>query len=312
MVSIGSGQSLGGSFDVPERLATKESGLPLGGQFDAPEVLALKARDENFPVASHLLPRQARASLMAIYGFARLTDDLGDEAEGDRLAMLDWLQADLERAATGNATHPVLRQLTPVIRGLQLSLDPFRNLIEANRVDQRVARYESFDDLVGYCMLSAAPVGRLVLAVFGASTPERVELSDKVCIALQLVEHLQDIGEDARRGRVYMPAEDMSQAGCVEADLTAEHASPGLRDLIATELTRARDMLAAGVPLAAALRLRQRVAVVGFAAGGLASLDAIERAHCDVLGTRCRPRKARFASRALSGLVSASLKRGGS
>jgi len=309
MVSIGSGQSPGGGLDVPDQLATKESGLPIGGQFGAPEVL-LKARSENFPVASHLLPKKARANLMAIYGFARLTDDLGDEADGDRLAMLDWLEAELERAAVGEATHPVLCQLTPLIESLDLSLEPFRALIEANRMDQRVTRYESFGDLVEYCMLSAAPVGRLVLSVFGVSTPERVALSDKVCIALQLVEHLQDIGEDARRGRVYMPAQDMRRLGCGEEDLLANRASSPLRNLVAMEVSRARDLLGAGTPLAASLPLRPRAAVAGFVAGGLAALDSIDRAGNDVLGTLCRPAKTRFVGRALSGLLAASAKRG--
>jgi len=294
---------------LPERLVT-ETDLPFGGDFDAPEILATKATKENFPVASRLLPREVRESLMAIYGFARLTDDLGDEAQGDRLGLLDWLEADLERAAAGKATHPVLQQLTPVIRGLDLSLEPFCQLIEANRMDQRVTRYESFGDLVEYCMLSAAPVGRLVLAVFELSTPERIELSDKVCIGLQLVEHLQDIGEDAGKGRVYMPAEDMRRAGCAEGDLSAKSASPALRELVAAEVTRARDLLSAGLPLAKTLPLRARVAVVGFAAGGVAALDSIERAGNDVLSTQCRPGKLRFAGRAVSGLLAASRKRG--
>jgi squalene synthase HpnC len=297
---------------LPDRLAAKASGLQSGGRFDAPEVLAAKARRENFPVASRLLPREARESLLAIYGFARLTDDLGDEAEGDRLDMLDRLEADVERAAAGNATNPVIQKLTPVIRDFELSLDPFRALIEANRMDQRVARYQSFDDLVAYCMLSAAPVGRLVLAVFRASTPERVALSDSVCIGLQLVEHLQDIGEDAGRGRVYMPAEDMERSGCTETDLAAASAPRALRDLVATEVARARLLLSAAVPLAASLELRPRAAVVSFGAGGQAALDSIERAANDVLGVRCRPNKLRFATRALSGLAAASLKRGGS
>jgi len=311
MVSIGSGQSPGG-FDVPDRLATQAPGLPLGGDLDAPDLLAAKAARENFPVASYLLPREARASLMAIYGFARLTDDLGDEAEGDRLALLDWLEQELERAAAGNAVNPVLVALTPVIRGLDLGLEPFRDLIEANRMDQRVTRYASFGDLVDYCMLSAAPVGRLVLAVFGASTPVRVALSDKVCIALQLVEHLQDIGEDAGRGRIYMPADDMASFGCTAADLAVASAPPALRHLVAMEVSRARELLGAGEPLAGSLRLRPRAAVVGFVAGGLAALDSIERARHDVLAVACRPRKLRFAARALSGLVAASVKRGGS
>ena len=181
-------------------MVSTESESSIGRDFDAPAQLATKARNENFPVASRLLPRAVRANLMAIYGFARLTDDVGDEAEGDRLALLDWLEAELDRAASGRAIHPVLVQLTPVIRELDLSLDPFRRLIEANRMDQRITRYRSFGDLVDYCMFSAAPVGRLVLAVFGVSTSERIASSDKVCIALQLVEHLQDVGEDAATG----------------------------------------------------------------------------------------------------------------
>ena len=292
-------------------MVSTESGRSIGGDFDAPALLATKARNENFPVASHLLPREVRANLMAIYGFARLADDLGDEAEGDRLAFLDWLEAELDRAAAGNATHPALRQLTPVIRGLDLSLDPFRCLIEANRMDQRITRYQSFDDLVGYCMLSAAPVGRLVLAVFGVSTAERIALSDEVCIGLQVVEHLQDIGEDARRGRIYLPAEDMERFGCTESELLGTDSSPALRRLVAMEVSRARDLLASGVPLAASLRFRPRVAVVGFAAGGMAALDSVERSGGDVLRCQCRPRKLGLAKRAVSAFVAAST-RGGS
>ena len=307
---IGSGQSLGGGFHLPDRLATKADGLLVGGSFDAPDLLAAKAKHENFPVASRLLPKDARAGLMAIYGFARLTDDLGDEADGDRLAMLDWLEADLDRAPGGTSSHPVMQQLTPVIRDYELSLEPFRALIEANRMDQRVTRYRSFDDLVEYCMLSAAPVGRLVLAVFRVLTPERIALSDSVCIGLQIVEHLQDIGEDARRGRVYMPADDIERSGCAEADLLAPSASRGLRELVSTEVARSRVLLSAATPLASTLSLRPRAAVAGFAAGGMAALDSIERAGNDVLSALRRPGKLRFATRAMSGLALASLKRG--
>ncbi len=290
-------------------MVSTESGRSFGGDFDAPARLAAKARNENFPVASHLLPRDLRANLMAIYGFARLVDDLGDEAQGDRLAFLDWLEAELGRAAAGSATHPVLRQLTPVIRGLDLSLDPFRGLIEANRMDQRTTRYQSFGDLVDYCMLSAAPVGRLVLEVFGVSTVERIVLSDKVCVGLQVVEHLQDIGEDARRGRIYLPAADMERFGCTEGELLGTESSPALRRLVAMEVNRARGLLAAGVPLAGSLRFRLRAAVVGFTAGGMAALDSIERSGDDVLKHQCRPRKTRFARRAVSALVAASTRR---
>jgi squalene synthase HpnC len=308
-VSIESGRSLEGDFDAPGRLATQGSGRPPRGDFDAPDQLVTKARKENFPVASHLLPSDVRSDLMAIYGFARLTDDLGDQAEGDRLELLDWLEAELESAAAAKASHLVFRQLTPVIRRLDLDLDPFRSLIEANRMDQRVKRYQSFGDLVDYCMLSAAPVGRLVLAVFGVSTPERIALSDKVCIGLQVVEHLQDIGEDAKQDRIYMPADDMEQFGCTEGELLANEASPALRRLVAMEVTRTRGLLAAAAPLAASLRFRPRAAVVGFAAGGSAALDSIERAGDDVLKHRCRPGKLAFATRAASLFVASSVKR---
>jgi squalene synthase HpnC len=256
--------------------------------FGARDEFTIKASRENFPVASRLLPREVRSRLMAIYGFARLTDDIGDEADGDRLALLDWLDDELTLAAEGRAIHPVFQRLTPVMVDLNLSLEPFRNLIEANRVDQRVTRYESFDDLVDYCMLSAAPVGRLVLAVFNVATPERTEWSDQVCIALQLVEHLQDIGEDAHNGRIYMPLSDLREFGVAEDDLLAVSANEALRALVAKETTRTRELLAAGVPLASSLPWRARLAVTGFVGGGLAAADAIERAGYDVLAVACR------------------------
>lgn len=270
--------------------------------FGARDEFTVKASRENFPVASRLLPREVRANLMAIYGFARLTDDIGDEAEGDRLALLDWLDDELILAAEGRAIHPVFQRLTPVIVDLHLSLDPFRNLIEANRVDQSVTRYETFSDLVGYCMLSAAPVGQLVLAVFHSTSPERVAWSDDVCIALQIVEHLQDVGEDARRGRIYLPSEDLASFGVTEGDLLDVTASAPLRALVASEVERTRELLASGTPLAASLSWRARLAVAGFVAGGLAACDAIERAGCDVLGVACRTTPRDVVSHTLKGL----------
>lgn len=257
----------------------------------APDDMRVKASRENFPVASRLLPRDIRTNLMAIYGFARLTDDIGDEAEGDRLALLDWLDDELTLAGEGRAIHPVFQRLTPVIRDLDLDLQPFRNLIEANRIDQRVTRYATFDELVEYCMLSAAPVGRLVLAVFKVSSAARIEWSDQVCIALQLIEHLQDIGEDAHRGRIYMPLADMEEFGCSEVDMLRPSANDALRKLIAMETRRSRELLAAGGPLASSLPFRARIAVTGFVAGGIAAVESIERANYDVLAVHCRPSK---------------------
>lgn len=263
------------------------------------------AAKENFPVASRLLPAAVRGHLLAVYGFARLADQLGDEAPGDRLAHLDWLEAELERAYRGEATHPVLTRLSTTLETVALPDGPFRDLIQANRQDQVVKRYSTFEELEGYCRLSANPVGRLVLAVFGAATPEREVLSDQVCTGLQLVEHTQDVAEDAARGRVYMPAEDLARFGCQTAQLTASRPEPELAALIAFQVGRARSLLDAGVPLAATIRGRPRVAVAGFVGGGQAALDAIERAGFDVWTARPRPSAPGLARRVVAVLATA-------
>ncbi len=286
--------------DMPQKeqpvVCTMTGSPKYAGVPDADSVYA-QAGSENFPVASWLLPGSVRADLMAIYGFARLTDDIGDESQGDRLAHLDWLEHELERAARGDATHPVMERVGSTIRSRGLSRAPFEDLIEANRMDQKVRRYETFEDLVGYCRLSANPVGRLVLEVFEAASPERVALSDDVCTGLQVVEHLQDVAEDLTKDRVYLPLADLRAEGCDEAVLLAPVASPALRRVVAIEAGRARRLLFSGAPLAASLPPRARLAVASFAAGGMAALDAIEAAGFDVLGHRCRPRPARFAAR---------------
>jgi len=256
--------------------------------------LTAKTRDENFPVASRLLPRRQRVHLLALYAFARLVDDVGDELDGDRLAALDCMDRELTRAFSGQATHPVFVRLQHSITACDLAEGPFRDLIEANRRDQNVASYSTFAELVDYCTLSANPIGRLVLRVFDADTPARVAWSDDVCTALQIVEHLQDIREDAQRGRVYVPLEDREAEGCTVDDLTSTVASQPLRRTVALECARARALLDSAWPLVRSLAGRPRLAVAGFAAGGLAALDAISAVDYDVLGHRCRPTRKRL------------------
>jgi 15-cis-phytoene synthase len=243
-----------------------------------------RASGENFPVASRVLPRRVRAHLLALYGFARLTDELGDSAEGDRLAALEELERDLDRAYRGEARHPLLVRLQPTLRACSLPREPFVRLIEANRVDQRVRSYDTWEQLRGYCELSANPVGELVLHVFGLATPARIRRSDAICTALQLAEHCQDVAEDRDRGRVYLPAEDLARFGASASDLSAPHAGEPLRRTIAFEIARARELLREGASLLDEMPgLRERLAIAAFLAGGRAALDAIERAGCDVL-----------------------------
>jgi squalene synthase HpnC len=258
-----------------------------------------RAGSENFPVASRVLPRSSRSHLLAIYGFARLVDELGDSAPGERLAALDWVESDLDRAYQGRAEHPLLVRLTPTLRACALPREPFARLIEANRMDQRVSRYRSWPELRSYCALSADPVGELVLDVFGLATSARIRLSNSICTGLQLTEHCQDVSEDLARGRIYLPGEDLARFGCTEADLAADRAGDSLRKVLAFEVARARGLLTEGAPLLDELRGRARLAVAGFLAGGRAALDAIERAGFDVL--TASPRAAR--GRRLGALV---------
>jgi squalene synthase HpnC len=252
---------------------------------DAPaaEAVMARARTENFPVASRLLPARERRHLLAVYGFARLVDELGDSGAGERLAALDWIEQELDAAIRGEAVHPLLVRLGETLRECGLAREPFARLIEANRVDQRVSRYQTWTQLRGYCALSADPVGEIVLGIFDLASPERIALSDSICTALQLTEHCQDVAEDLARGRIYLPLEDLQRFGCEQADLERAHASAPLCEVLAFEVTRARSLLAQGAPLIAQLRGRPRLAVAAFAAGGHAALDAIERAHYDVL-----------------------------
>jgi len=255
-----------------------------------------QARDENFPVALALLGARRRQALLAIYGVARLIDDIGDEAAGDRDALLDWVDAELDRVYAGAAPeHPAMRALAVQVREFGLPDGPFRRLVEANRRDQTVTRYETFADLLAYCELSAAPVGELVLHTFGSATPDRIALSDLVCAGLQVTEHIQDVPEDYARGRVYMPREDLARFGCAWGALGTPDLTPEKQELIAFEVQRARALLAEGAPLAKLLPARPRAAIAGFVAGGRATLDAIEARGHDVWTTTPRRTRGAFA-----------------
>lgn len=290
--------------DAPSPRAVASIEPPAG----LPSAAAIRARaaGENFKVAGRLLRRDQREHLLALYGFARLVDEIGDSLPGDRIAALRWLERELDRAFAGRAEHELLRGLEHTLAACRLPRDPFARLIEANRQDQRVRRYSSWDELRAYCHLSADPVGELVLHVFDAATAERVQWSDSICTALQLVEHTQDVGEDLGRGRVYLPLEDLDRFGLSAEELGADPpAPPAARKLIAFQVGRARELLDAGAPLLATLGGRARLAVAAFAGGGHAALDAIAAAGYDVITAvprASKPSRARATLRLLAGV----------
>jgi squalene synthase HpnC len=261
-----------------------------------PAQVAARARTENFPVASLLFPRALRPHLRAVYGFARLVDILGDEAAGDRLALLDELERELDACYGSQPGWPVMRALQPTIREFDLPREPFLRLIEANRMDQRVSAYQTWDDLKLYCVHSADPVGRLVLGLLRLDRDEAlVAASDDVCTGLQLVNFLQDVPRDLALGRIYLPAEDRRRFDVTVLDAPNEQ----LTSLLRFEAWRARGLLAAGGTLRDRIGGRVGRGVGLFARGGLAALEALEDASWDIFTQRPRPTRLRLAWEAL-------------
>ena len=261
-----------------------------------PAVVAARAKTENFPVASLLFPRGLRPHLRAVYGFARLVDILGDEAEGDRLALLDELEREVEATYSGKPEWPVMRVLQPTIRAFDLPREPFVRLIEANRMDQHISEYETWADVKNYCVHSADPVGRLVLGLLRlAGDDELVANSDNVCTGLQLTNFLQDVPRDLALGRVYLPAEDIRRFEVTVLD----RPNKPLKALLRFEAERARQLLADGRVLRRRIGGRIGRAVGLFARGGLAALDVLEEADWDIFTQRPRPSRLRLAREAL-------------
>jgi len=259
---------------------------------------------ENFTVLSWLLPRRMRNPVAVLYAYCRTVDDVGDEAPGDRIALLDRFESELGAAFAGRARHPVLVAVEELLDRFNLSREPFERLIEANRIDQRAAGYATFDDLLQYCDRSANPVGRLFLMLFGYRDEERFALSDATCTALQLTNFWQDVRRDVAQGRVYFPREDLERFGVREADLARERANEPIRALVRFEVERARRFFAAGLPLLDSVRGHLRVDLALFSRGGLTILDRIAARGYDPLAERPTLGGGKKAAIGLSTLVS--------
>lgn len=243
---------------------------------------------ENFPITSLLIPGEMRKHIFTIYAFCRWVDDLGDEAAGDRPELLQWWEEELDLCYSGKPDHIVMVALAQTIERFDIPKQPFQKLIEANRIDQRVNRYQTYEELLDYCDHSANPVGHLFLCLFGYQDLQRQQLSDYTCTALQLTNFWQDIAIDLQKNRIYIPQEDLDRFGYTERELRLGVVNENFRRLMQFELARTRELFREGLGLIELLDGRLRVDVALFSRGGMAILNKIERANYDVF--RRRPR----------------------
>jgi squalene synthase HpnC len=243
---------------------------------------------ENFSVATWFLPKGLRQHFFNVYAYCRISDDLGDEV-GDAeasLRMLDQWEAELDACYRGNPRHPVFVALAETVRAYDIPRQPFADLLTAFRQDQKVTRYPTFDDLLGYCRYSANPVGHLVLYLCGYRDAERQALSDYTCTALQLANFWQDVSLDYAKSRVYLPMEDLQRFGVGEADLAGNRNTPSFCQLMSFEVARARGWFERGLPLASKVDRELAIDIELFSRGGQEILNAIERQGYSVLGNR--------------------------
>lgn len=294
--------------------ASGSSSIPLDTAYNYCGNLA-RSHYENFNVGGWITPRDKLPHVHAIYAWCRMVDDLGDEATpanaGDpaatdghpnrattqhRLERLDWWQWELESAYTGQPSHPIAVAIQNTVNVFDIPRDPFLRLIQANRMDQGSGRFDTLDDVLDYCTYSANPVGHLFLYLFGYSNPERQQLADYTCTALQLTNFWQDIARDYHdRGRIYLPLADLSQFGVTEANIASGKVDDAFRELLRYECGIAMGLFRQGTPLVKSLDGPARLPVALFTRGGVSVLDAIHRQNYDVLSKRPALSKGRKA-----------------
>jgi squalene synthase HpnC len=261
---------------------------------------------ENFSVASWFLPERLRQHFFNVYAYCRISDDLGDEV-GDAAAslqLLDQWETELNACYDGRPRHPVLVALVETVRQFEIPKREFADLLTAFRQDQRIGRYDTFNDLLGYCHYSANPVGHLVLYLCGHRDPERQALSDYTCTALQLANFWQDVSADFQKGRIYIPLEDLGRFGVGEEAIRNRENSPAFCEMMRFEVERVRQWFAQGLPLVAKVDRKLATDIELFSRGGQEILNAIERQGYAVLGRRpaiSKTRKLALVARAALG-----------
>ncbi len=245
---------------------------------------------ENFGVVSWLLPRELHQHFYNVYAYCRWSDDLGDEIpdRGRALELLSAWEEDLRHCWRHGEEpcHPVLIALRETVRAKQTPLRLYLDLLRAFRQDQKVQRYATWNDVIGYCVYSANPVGRLVLHLCDYRDDERQRLSDFTCTALQLANFWQDVSRDLEKGRIYIPIEELTKHGLTEADIVERRFDARYVALMKSLIARTREMFDAGLPLAQSVDGALRTDIELFSRGGIGILDAIEASGYNTLSHR--------------------------
>ncbi len=246
---------------------------------------------ENFPVASLLLPADRRPAIAAVYAFARFADDMADEGElqpFERLIRLDAWQRKLENAFAGSTDHPVFEALADTIARYQIPAQLFVDLLVAFRQDVVKHRYETFIDVLSYCRCSANPVGRIVLHIFEDERAEDFVWSDAICTALQLTNFWQDLSIDVKKGRLYVPLEDLDRFQYTQSGLQTMVEDDKFRELMQFEVARTRALFGEGAPLVRSAPKSLRFELALTWNGGMRVLELIQRSEYCVLSHRPR------------------------
>jgi squalene synthase HpnC len=286
--------TLPGWSSLPREYAIPEEAP---SQAEAQEYCRRLARShyENFSVATWFLPERLRQDFFNVYAYCRISDDLGDEVGNARasLSLLDQWEAELDACYAGSPRHPVFVALAETVRKCEIPKQTFVDLLTAFRQDQRVSRYATFTDVLGYCRYSANPVGHLVLYVCGYRDAERQALSDFTCTALQLANFWQDVSPDYANGRIYLPLEDLRRFGVTEDDIAAQRNTAAFCEVMRFEVERARDWFRRGLPLIEKVDRELALDIELFSRGGQEILNAVEAQGYNVLGRRPAISKAR-------------------
>jgi squalene synthase HpnC len=263
---------------------------------------------ENFSVATWFLPARLRQHFYNVYAYCRISDDLGDEV-GDTaasLVLLDQWQSELDACYEGSPKHPVFVALAETVRQFEIPKHEFSDLLIAFRQDQTVTRFDTFNDVLGYCHYSANPVGHLVLYLCGYKDGERQQLSDYTCTALQLANFWQDVSIDYEKGRIYLPVEDLRRFGVSENDIAGKRNTAAFCEMMKFEVDRARDWFRQGLPLIGKVDRELAIDLELFTRGGQEILRAIEKQGYAVLGNRpaiSKARKLALVARAALGKI---------